>query len=136
MDISVVEQLVKILNDSEAVELTVTSGEVSMSMRRGQGPVPEEPYEADAHGEAAEEEAAPRNVVTPVTARMVGIFHPAEGLEQGSAVQKNQVIGLIESMKLMNEMTAPLTGLIVDIHVEDGMPVEYGQHLLSIEETA
>jgi acetyl-CoA carboxylase biotin carboxyl carrier protein len=54
-------------------------------------------------------------------------------VEVGSQVKAGDKILLIEAMKTFNEIVAPRSGTVVDIHVEDGQPVEYGQPLIVIE---
>ena len=70
---------------------------------------------------------------------MVGVFYAASapGAEPyvriGSRVHKGDVLCLIEAMKLMNEVTADTDGEIVEICVENGQVVEYGQPLFMIK---
>ncbi len=77
---------------------------------------------------------------TPVKAPFVGTFYraaaPGENpfVKLGQRVSKGDVIGIIEAMKLMNEITAPCDGVITDIFVEDEKLVEYDQVLMSIGE--
>lgn len=78
------------------------------------------------------------NDVTEVKSPMVGTVYvaPSPGtdpfVQVGDKVKKGQVLCVIEAMKLMNEFTAPQSGEIVDICVEDGQLVEYGQCLFKI----
>ncbi|HEY3298485.1 MAG TPA: biotin/lipoyl-containing protein, partial [Armatimonadota bacterium] len=66
-----------------------------------------------------------------ITAPMVGIFHSFDSMTSvGAPVKKGQVLGAIESMKLMNDIVSRYDGVISEILIEDGMPVEYGQSLL------
>lgn len=75
----------------------------------------------------------------PVNSPMVGVFYAASapGAEPyvriGSRVHKGDVLCLIEAMKLMNEVTADTDGEIVEICVENGQVVEYGQPLFMIK---
>ena len=77
---------------------------------------------------------------TPVKAPFVGTFYRAAApgedpfVKLGQKVSKGDVIGIIEAMKLMNEITAPCDGVITDIFVEDEKLVEYDQVLMSIGE--
>ncbi len=74
-----------------------------------------------------------------IEAPMVGTFYraPSPGADpyvrEGDAVKEGQVLCIIEAMKLMNEIEAKSDGRIVQILVENGMPVEYGQPLFIIE---
>ena len=73
-----------------------------------------------------------------VTAPLLGIFYraPRPGaapyVEVGSEVQEDTVVGIIEVMKLMNSVRAEVRGTVVEILVEDGATVEYGQVLLRV----
>lgn len=73
-----------------------------------------------------------------VTAPLVGIFYcaPAEDAEPfvkaGDKVTKGQTLAIIEAMKLMNEIESDYTGTIVEVLVENGQAVEYGQPLFRI----
>jgi len=69
-----------------------------------------------------------------ITAPMVGIFHPTEPpVTVGLRVESGQVVGLIESMKLMNDIRAEEGGLVCEVAIETGTPVEYGQPLFGLE---
>lgn len=78
-------------------------------------------------------------VGSPVKAPLVGTFYRASSpgaspfVEEGSMVKKGDVIGIIEAMKLMNELVAPRDGKIEKILVNDGEMVEYDQVIMSIE---
>lgn len=79
----------------------------------------------------------PDNLVE-ITSPMVGTFYraPAPGeapfVEVGDNISNGQVVCIIEAMKLMNEIEAEVSGKVVEIAVENGEPVEYGQTLLWI----
>ena len=73
-----------------------------------------------------------------VTSPMVGTFYraPAPGeaafVEIGDRVRNNQTVCIIEAMKLMNEIEAEISGQVMEILVQNGEPVEYGQPLMRI----
>lgn len=75
----------------------------------------------------------------PITSPMVGTFYKAPSpeakpfVEVGSTVSQGQVVCIIEAMKLMNEIESDITGKVVEICVEDGQPVEFGQVLMYVE---
>jgi acetyl-CoA carboxylase biotin carboxyl carrier protein len=74
-----------------------------------------------------------------VKSPIVGTFYrsPEPGapafVEIGSAVKKGQVLCIIEAMKLMNEIDSEYEGEIVNIYVETGQPVQYGERLFAIK---
>jgi len=79
-----------------------------------------------------------RRDLQPLTAPMVGTFYrsPAPGepafVEVGSRIQAGQPVCILEAMKLMNELEADISGEVVEILVESGTPVEFGQVLMRI----
>ena len=89
---------------------------------------------------AAEPAAKPEPVVegTTVTSPMVGTFYraPNPGAEPfvkvGDHVEAGQTLGIIEAMKLLNEIEAETSGTIKEICVENAQPVEFGQPLFII----
>ena len=50
-------------------------------------------------------------------------------------MKKGDILGIIEAMKIMNELAAPFSGKIVEIRAEDGKMIEYNQVLFLLEET-
>jgi acetyl-CoA carboxylase biotin carboxyl carrier protein len=74
-----------------------------------------------------------------ITSPFVGTFYRAPGpdaanfCEVGSAVKQGQALCIIEAMKLMNEIESDATGTIVDILVENGKSVEFGQKLFKLK---
>lgn len=73
-----------------------------------------------------------------ITSPMVGTFYRAPDpnsppfVEIGDAVKKKQTLCIIEAMKLMNEIESDVDGVIKEIYVENGKPIEYGQKLFAI----
>ncbi len=73
-----------------------------------------------------------------VKSPIVGTYYdaPSPGsapfVKVGDRVESKQVLCIIESMKLMNEIEAEMTGTLVAKHVENGRPVEYGESLFTI----
>ena len=74
-----------------------------------------------------------------VASPMVGTAYlgPAPGarpfVEVGSQVKAGETLIIIEAMKTMNQIPAPRSGTVIQILVEDGQPVEYGQPLMIVE---
>jgi acetyl-CoA carboxylase biotin carboxyl carrier protein len=70
---------------------------------------------------------------------MVGTFYqspePAAQpyVKVGSRVNVGQVVCIIEAMKIMNEIEAEIAGVVREISVEDGQPVEFGQALFRVD---
>ncbi len=70
---------------------------------------------------------------------IIGTFYRAPNpdsppfVEIGDRVKKGQVLCIVEAMKLMNEIEADVDGTILEIHVENAQPVEYGEPLFAIQ---
>ncbi len=73
-----------------------------------------------------------------ITSPMVGTFYRAPDpnsppfVDVGDEIKKSQTLCIIEAMKLMNEIESDVDGIVTEIFVENGKPVEYGQKLFAI----
>jgi len=82
-----------------------------------------------------------RSDLTEITSPMVGTFYRASApgedpfVEIGSSISAGQTICILEAMKLMNEIESEYNGDIVEILVENGTPVEFGQVLMRVRQT-
>ncbi len=78
--------------------------------------------------------------ITYVKSPMVGTFYRASSPESkayvdvGSKVEETSIVCIIEAMKIMNEIQAEAKGTIVEILIESGQPVEYGQRLFKLRQ--
>lgn len=159
MNLKEVKELIKMLDETDISELTLESEGVKVSIRKGTGlfaaannaaPVaaaapaasPAQPALEGAKAAApVSQPATPirgENIVE-ITAPMVGTFYAAPApdaapfVKTGDTVTPGQTVCIVEAMKLMNEIEAEVAGRIVDILVENGQPVEYGQPLFLVE---
>ncbi len=104
-------------------ELQVESESFRLSARRLPGLAPMG-FEPDRSAEAA----PPRPVV--ITAPRVGIFRAGkQPLAKGAQVTSGDVVGSIDSMRILNPISAEAGGWVEEVLIEDGDPVEYGQSL-------
>jgi len=89
--------------------------------------------------EAGARSAAPAAHLKEIRSPMVGTFYkaPEPGAEPyikvGNRVTSGQTVGIIEAMKIMNEIEAEVTGVVREISVEDSQPVEFGQVLFRVD---
>ena len=83
------------------------------------------------------EDSNPKEIKAP----FVGTFYRSASPEAkpcvavGDVVKKGDILGIIEAMKIMNELASPFSGKIVEIRAEDGKMAEYNQVLFVLEET-
>jgi len=146
MNLEEIRELVKLLDRTDIKEFSLESQGIKITIKKGQMgdeavPVAErtalnaEPAEVGLEPQVGKPQQ--ENAVTMV-APMVGTFYRAPApdappyVEIGDKVKEGQVVCIIEAMKLMNEIEAEVSGVITDILVEDGHPVEYGQPLFVI----
>ncbi|MHB1457057.1 MAG: acetyl-CoA carboxylase biotin carboxyl carrier protein [Armatimonadota bacterium] len=144
MEIEEIEQLVSLVKDAKISELSVTNGTdnpIKLVIRKtmtgkDESPVKKQskPIDKKSVKTNLTHNAAAVPVEMYITAPMVGIFHGIESISTiGTATRVGQVIGSIESMKLMNDIVSEHDGVISEILVEDSMPVEFGQRLFKID---
>jgi len=145
MDIEEIRELVALMVENDLAELDVSDGENKIKLRRGpsgevvMGAAPA-PAPAVAQTEAqppAAVEGPVRNLVE-IKSPMVGTFYAAPGPDSdpfvgaGSTVGPDDVVCVVEAMKVMNEIKAECAGQIVEICVTNAEPVEFGQVLFRV----
>ncbi|MDF5755375.1 acetyl-CoA carboxylase biotin carboxyl carrier protein [Spongiactinospora sp. TRM90649] len=93
---------------------------------------------ADVSSGGLAEESPTDPAVRSVLAPLVGTFYtaPQPGaapfVRQGDRLEPGQAVGIVEAMKLMNQVPCEWPGEVVEILVADGEPVEYGQELMRV----
>lgn len=155
MDLRKLKTLIDLVAESGISELEVTEGEskvkiVKSSAASNQVVMMQQPMSHAPAAQQAQAPAAPAApaVATPVAAAeptghivkspMVGTFYRSSApgaapfVELGSTIKDGDTICIIEAMKLLNEIDADASGVITQILVENGQPVEFGQPLFVI----
>jgi acetyl-CoA carboxylase biotin carboxyl carrier protein len=103
------------------------------------GPAPVAPASAPeavpSSAEASSEEADFAIVKSPIVGTFFRAAEPNAPpfVEVGSMVKKGEVLCIIEAMKLMNEIDSEYDGEVVQVYVENGQPVQYGERLFAIK---
>ena len=148
MNLTEIKELIKMLDETDICELHLESAGVKISIKKaGAGPngtaISTFAEDSENKGERAVKQAeiaqAAADNLIPIVAPMVGTFYRAPApeaaafVEIGQMVTQGQALCIIEAMKLMNEIEAEISGRVVDILVENGQPVEYGQTLFLLE---
>ena len=153
MDLRKLKTLIDLVSESGVAELEITEGEDRVRIVNRPAVTVAEPVTVAAPAvvtatvaqpavpaaapapAAAEPQTNSRSITSPI----VGTFYraPSPGaapfVEVGDTVKKGQVIGIIEAMKLLNEVEADQDGVVTGFAVENGQPVEFGQPLLILE---
>lgn len=144
-----IEKLAKILAETGMTEISLEDGEQAITLRKDvvvtSAPQVVAPVAAPAAAPIAApaaqsaEAPAPAKKGTPITSPMVGTFYKSPSPDAapfvtvGSTIKQGDVVCIVEAMKMMNEIESEVSGKVVEICVEDGQPVEYGQPLMYIE---
>ncbi|MFI3301082.1 MAG: acetyl-CoA carboxylase biotin carboxyl carrier protein [Candidatus Gastranaerophilales bacterium] len=147
-DVEYIEKLAKILDDASLTEISLEDGEQAITLRKEcpmvasmpiAQPMAQAPV-AQTSTPATTTEVAAIKKGTAITSPMVGTFYSAPSpdakafVEVGKTVAKGDAVCIVEAMKLMNEIESEFSGKIIEICIQDGQPVEFGQVLMYIEE--
>ncbi|MEE2941066.1 MAG: acetyl-CoA carboxylase biotin carboxyl carrier protein [Planctomycetota bacterium] len=161
MDLKLIRNLVRIMERGEVDELEIEDDKAGlrvhlrrgpsggyaapsvMMMQGGQAPaspVGDAPLSGgDAGGSSATDAPARAAGVEEITSPMIGTFYSSPSPEAdaftrvGERVGDESVVCIIEAMKVMNEIKAECSGEIVEVLVENGEPVEFGQPLFLVK---
>jgi len=154
MDLRKLKTLIDLVQQSGIAELEITEGEEKVRISRGMGAMapqglsqPGTVYVQAPVGltgsDSAPAPAPPEQVAAPaqpegpvIKSPMVGTFYRSAApgakpfVEVGQTVKAGETVCIIEAMKLLNEIEADHDGVVKEILVENGEPVEYGQPLI------
>lgn len=147
-DTDYIEKLAEIIAQNGLTEISLEDGNQAITIRKElyTGAIQVAAPQPIAAPQSAPQAAAPAAAAKaevkkgqPVTSPMVGTFYKSPSpdakpfVEIGQTVSKGDVVCIVEAMKLMNEIESEVSGKVVEICVEDGQPVEFGQVLMYIE---
>lgn len=144
-----IEQVVKETKDllsklegTSVRRLCVEAGDFKIEIERAVAEGAAVAAAAPVAGAPAAAGAAARDTRHVMLAPLVGTFYRAPNagakpfVDVGDRVQRGQPVGIIEAMKLMNEVVADATGVVVEILVENAQAVQFDQPLLVIDTAA
>jgi acetyl-CoA carboxylase biotin carboxyl carrier protein len=151
-----IKALIELVAEKQITEFELERGDFRLRIQRGGSKVSAEqsyvptvvmpPPLPAPPADIAQAPAAPVSNAPPpeenlhiITSPIVGTFYRASSptadpfIKVGDSLSKGQTLCIIEAMKLMNEITAEVSGTVARILVENGQPVEYGQPLFGIK---
>lgn len=150
-----IQELIDFISNSGLAEVKIETDEFKLSVKKNaDAPSPAKPTEAPGHTQAspnptAAPQPSPSVNSTPAVEKnvrhkeikspMIGTFYRSSNPESGpfvnigDTVKAGQTVGIIEAMKLFNEIDSELSGTIVKVLVENSSPVEFDQPLFLIE---
>ena len=150
IDLERLAALTRLMNENDLAELEVESGEFKIRLKK-RAPAVQPEMLAPPHAPPPTSAAAPATTAAPpgsvpaaaedlieITSPMVGTFYRAPAPEAdpyvrpGDPVHEDTVICVIEAMKVMNEIKAETEGAVVEVKVDNGEAVEFGQILFTV----
>ena len=153
MDTKAIEELIAIMDKAELTALRVDDGETKIELERNHGPLSSTalPLMADrvsallagkteSHEAAAVEDADESSIL--VRSPMVGLFYISPSPDEdpfvkvGQEVLSGQTLAIVEAMKMLNEITTPAAGIVVEVLAANGTQVEYDQPLFRVATAA
>jgi acetyl-CoA carboxylase biotin carboxyl carrier protein len=150
MDLRKLKTLIDLVAESDIAELEVTEGESKVRIVKSSSMPQNQVVMMQPHSASQGTTASPQGASAPVAAApiepeghvvkspMVGTFYRSSApgkppfVEVGATVKAGDTLCIIEAMKLLNEIDADSSGVIKQILVENGQPVEFGQPLFVI----
>lgn len=146
MSIEQLRYLVDLLDHSDVSELELRRADegISLVLRKVQGVENEDqrtgmPTEVTLVNSLLRPMTVPAETKHTIVASLVGIFHrwsKPRGktlVSIGDRVKAGQYVAAIESLAVINEVESPVAGRVVEILVQEGQPIEYGQPLMTID---
>jgi len=145
MDIDYIKQIADVMDEKSIVEISIENEGQKLAIKKGQivpkehQATPDKFISAPVIESNTEQPVAQDKKLTPITSPMVGTFYTSatpDGepfVNVGDIIKPGQVVCIIEAMKLMNEIEADVSGRVVEICVENGQTIEFGQVLMYIE---
>ena len=143
IDKQYLNEIVEVFNENNLTEIFLKDGEKEIILRKEKEVISAAPVQISAPsqlaGAVSQVACPPEKKGKPITSPMVGTFYKSFSPEAdafvqiGSTIAEGQVVCIIEAMKLMNEIESDTSGKVVEICVEDGQPVEFGQVLMYVE---
>lgn len=142
MNLREIKDLIALMNENDLTEVEVETDGAKIKLKKGHdAPVVHEVSRPAAPAPAAAPVAAPAAPVAAgitIKSPMVGTFYSAPApdaepyLKVGQKVDIGQVICIVEAMKLMNEIKSEIRGTVIEVHVQNGAPIEFGQVLYTV----
>lgn len=142
-----IKDLMRFFDGSDISKVKIKNGEFSIELQKGfeggtvvAAPAPVVATAAPVAVSASETPAVQaKEIGDSIKSPMVGTFYsaPAPGADAfvkvGTVVKKGQTVGIIEAMKIMNEIEAEFDCRIIEVLLEDGQPVEFDMPIFAVE---
>ena len=140
--IECIEALAEIVKKNDLGKIRISTEDIDIVIEGKKCPPPAPGMPMPMMAAPAAQQSAPAAETVSgniITSPIVGTFYASPSPEKpafvkvGDSVNTGDVVCIIESMKLMNEINSEFSGKVAEIYAKDGQPVEYGQKLMRIE---
>ena len=135
----IIKELTDYLNEFNLTELEYSDNETSVKVSKATKSNFLEKNNNQKNSSNNEEKAAEKNEGKKITSPIIGTAYlaPEPGgkkfVDVGKKIKKGDTVMIIEAMKTMNHVPSPFDGIVKEINVEDGQPVEFGQTIILLD---
>ncbi|MCD6080392.1 MAG: acetyl-CoA carboxylase biotin carboxyl carrier protein [Candidatus Omnitrophica bacterium] len=142
MDLEKIKQIIQLMNDENLVEVEIEEEGRRIKLRKKEeqpGRLISFTSQAATSQEVSPQSDAEEQGIAYIKSPMVGTFYRAPApdappfVEVGDEVDVGQTVCIIEAMKLMNEIKSEVRGKVLEVLVENGSPVDYGDNLFKVK---
>ena len=142
IDKSIIKELSNYLDEFNLTEIEITEKDTKIKVSKNNVSISNQPVERTANINAENENHSEKPSVksgTEITSPIIGTaYHAPEPgakkfVEIGKKIKKGDTIMIVEAMKTMNHVPSTADGVVKEICVEDGHPVEFGQTIIILE---
>ena len=148
IDMDQIKKLLEVMDDNNLAEISLKNGEETLSLRKHEAQAVSSPMvvapsvvsSKDDASSSTENSHKVQKKGKEITSPMVGTFYRSSSpdadafVNVGDTISVGSVLCILEAMKLMNEFKSEVSGKIIDILVQNGEAVEFGQPLFLVEE--
>lgn len=151
MEIEDIEALLALVEKAHITEFDYSSAEgdrlyINKHARTAPATVPQSTPSLTSEASGAIAASSPPDIKNStsegnyIIAPLVGTFYAANApdadafVKLGQSIRKGEVVCIIEAMKIMNQVRADVEGVVVEVLIKDGQPVEYGQQLFRVDQ--
>lgn len=143
MNLKEIKEIINLMNENELTEIELERDGLKIKLKKRSGQIEQmvtsiQQVSSQEAVSANMQPASKTEELIEIKSPMVGTFYRASSPESmpfidvGSEVQPEKVVCIIEAMKLMNEIKSEIRGIVKEILVENGRPVEFGQVLFRV----
>jgi acetyl-CoA carboxylase biotin carboxyl carrier protein len=142
IDKSIIKELSNYLDEFNLTEIEITEKDTKIKVSKNNVSISNQPVQTSSNIQTANQSISEKPSVksgTEITSPIIGTaYHAPEPgakkfVEVGKKIKKGDTIMIVEAMKTMNHVPSTADGVVKEICVEDGHPVEFGQTIIILE---